>query len=87
MQLREFDGRRSSTEARLDEQIKDLTAENARSRNQTEELVKVLRKPQVRGQWDEMHLKKTVELANLHEHVDFKRQVMVEGEEGYCVRT
>lgn len=82
VQLREIDGRRTSTESQLNEQIRNLAAENVRSRRQTEELVKVLRKPQVRGQWGEMHLKKTVELANLHEHVDFKRQVTVEGEEG-----
>lgn len=82
LHLREFDGQRTKTEAELGQQLKNLARENALGRAQTEALVKVLRKPQVRGQWGEMHLKKTVELANLHEHVDFKRQVTVEGEEG-----
>lgn len=79
--LREFDGRRTTTETRLDEQIKRLAEENVRSREQTEALVQALRKPQVRGQWGELHLKRTVELANLREHVDFDLQVSVEGQE------
>lgn len=79
--LREFDSRRTSTETRLDEQIKRLAEENMRGRAQTEALVQALRKPQVRGQWGELHLKRTVELANLREHVDFDLQVTVEGEE------
>ncbi|MEU3307182.1 DNA recombination protein RmuC [Nocardiopsis sp. NPDC006832] len=79
--LREFDGRRTTTETRLDEQIKRLAEENARGREQTEALVRALRKPQVRGQWGELHLKRTVELANLREHVDFDLQVTVEGQE------
>ena len=79
--LREFDSRRTSTETRLDEQIKRLAEENVRGRAQTEALVQALRKPQVRGQWGELHLKRTVELANLREHVDFDLQVTVEGEE------
>ncbi|WP_444964111.1 DNA recombination protein RmuC [Nocardiopsis sp. M1B1] len=79
--LREVDGKRASTEARLDEQIKNLVAEGVRSRAQTEALVKALRKPQVRGQWGELHLKRAVEMANLREHCDFDTQVTVEGEE------
>ncbi|MEU2974512.1 DNA recombination protein RmuC [Nocardiopsis alba] len=82
LHLREFDGRRTTTETRLDEQLKHLTQENARGRAQTEALVKALRKPQVRGQWGELHLKRAVELANMRERCDFDTQVTVTDEEG-----
>ncbi|WP_051415640.1 DNA recombination protein RmuC [Nocardiopsis sp. CNT312] len=84
--LREFEGRRTSTETRLDEQIKNLAAENARSRTQTEALVKALRKPQVRGQWGELQLKRAVELANMREHVDFDLQETVVDDDGHTLR-
>lgn len=80
--IRDLEGRRTSGEARLEQHIRSLVEESGRGRAQTEALVKVLRKPQVRGQWGEMHLKKTVELANLREHVDFNVQTTVAGEEG-----
>jgi DNA recombination protein RmuC len=86
LHLREFDGRRTSTETRLDEQIRNLAAENARGRAQTEALVKALRKPQVRGQWGELQLKKAVELANMREHCDFDTQETVVDEDGRVLR-
>lgn len=82
LHLREFDGRRTSTETRLDEQIKHLRQENAQGRAQTEALVKALRKPQVRGRWGELQLRKAVELADMRERCDFDTQVTVTGEEG-----
>lgn len=84
--LREFDGRRTTTETRLDEQIKNLARESVRGREQTEELVRALRKPQVRGQWGELQLKRTVELANMREHVDFDLQVSVTDDDGRTLR-
>ncbi|PDP88549.1 DNA recombination protein RmuC [Glycomyces fuscus] len=86
LHLREFDGRRTTTETRLDEQIRNLAAENARGRAQTEALVKALRKPQVRGQWGELQLRKAVELANMREHCDFDTQETVVDEDGRVLR-
>ena len=82
LHLREADTRWTSAEARLGEQIRNLAAENVRSRTQTEALVKALRKPQVRGQWGELQLKRAVELANMREHCDFDTQVTVADEAG-----
>lgn len=79
--LRDFESRRTSTEAELGQQLKSLAEENVRSRAQTEALVKALRKPQVRGQWGELQLKKAVELAGMRERCDFDTQVTVTGEE------
>jgi DNA recombination protein RmuC len=41
-----------------------------------------LRKPQVRGQWGELHLRRSIELAGMVEHCDFEQQVHLVGEDG-----
>ncbi|WP_017573195.1 DNA recombination protein RmuC [Nocardiopsis halotolerans] len=85
VQLREIDGRRTSTEAQLNEQIKNLAKENLESRKQTASLVEALRRSHVRGQWGELQLKRAVEMANLRERCDFDLQVVVK-EDGKVLR-
>ncbi|MGI8335257.1 DNA recombination protein RmuC [Actinomadura scrupuli] len=80
--LRQFDSQRASADAQLKQQITQLAEENAKGREQTRSLVEALRKPQVRGAWGEMHLKRSVELAGMQEHCDFATQVQVEGDDG-----
>jgi DNA recombination protein RmuC len=80
--LRQFDNQRAAADAQLKEQITRLAQENVESREQTRGLVEALRKPQVRGSWGEMHLKRTVELAGMQEHCDFDTQVATTGDDG-----
>jgi DNA recombination protein RmuC len=49
---------------------------------ETRTLVTALRRPEVRGQWGEMTLKRLAELAGMVEHCDFVEQVHVQGEDG-----
>ena len=49
------------------------TGQNVLSR-ETRNLVTALRRPQVRGQWGEMTLRRLVELSGLTAHVDFSEQ-------------
>ncbi|WP_433228849.1 DNA recombination protein RmuC [Actinomadura formosensis] len=80
--LREFSTTRSKTEGELGKQLMMLADENVKSREQTRALADALRKPQVRGQWGELQLKRTVELANMKEHCDFTIQHSVDGDDG-----
>ncbi|MDY6946170.1 MAG: DNA recombination protein RmuC, partial [Pseudomonadota bacterium] len=49
---------------------------------ETRTLVNALRRPEVRGQWGELTLRRLAELAGMVEHCDFKEQVHVRGEDG-----
>lgn len=49
---------------------------------ETRNLVTALRRPEVRGQWGELTLKRLAELAGMVEHCDFAEQVSARNDEG-----
>lgn len=60
-----------------------LMAESERAlRQETQNLVNALRRPEVRGQWGEMTLKRLAELAGMVDHCDFYEQETRTGPEG-----
>lgn len=80
--VKHVDEERIKAGAALDQQMRQL-AEGQRSlTGETQQLVKALRTPHVRGQWGEMQLRRVVELAGMMSHADFMEQVTVDGDDG-----
>ncbi|HWF53756.1 MAG TPA: DNA recombination protein RmuC [Solirubrobacteraceae bacterium] len=80
-QLQALQRERSASQGQLSAQLRQLTETNERLRNETGALVTALRKPNTRGQWGQMQLRKVVELAGMVRHCDFTEQVSIAGEE------
>ena len=74
--------RRTETDASLQQQLKQLAESQVQLSRTTGSLVQALRAPQVRGQWGEMQLRRTVEMAGMINYCDFEEQASVETDEG-----
>jgi len=68
--------------ASLRTQIETLSGGQVQLSRETRNLATALRRPEVRGRWGELSLRRIVELAGLTEHCDFTEQLSVAGEDG-----
>lgn len=66
----------------LIQQIKGLMTTQLKLEGETSNLVKALRTPNVRGQWGEMQLRRTVEISGMLNRVDFIEQESTDTEFG-----
>ncbi|HEY3957838.1 MAG TPA: DNA recombination protein RmuC [Streptosporangiaceae bacterium] len=76
-QLRESDAARRSSHAALTEQVTIARESSEQLRAQTQALVTALRRPEARGRWGELQLRRVVELAGMTAKCDFDEQVSV----------
>jgi DNA recombination protein RmuC len=81
-QLRETDAARRSSHAALSEQVAIARQSSDQLRTQTQALVTALRRPEARGRWGEMQLRRVVELAGMASRCDFDEQVGVTTADG-----
>jgi DNA recombination protein RmuC len=84
--LRDTDAARQRSHAALTEQVKFAMAASQQLRDQTQALVTALRRPEARGRWGEMQLRRVVELAGMSARCDFDEQVTVAGPDGGTAR-
>jgi DNA recombination protein RmuC len=78
-QLRESDADRARSHAALAEQVSIARQSSEALRVQTQALVTALRRPEARGRWGELQLRRVVELAGMSARCDFDEQVTVAG--------
>jgi DNA recombination protein RmuC len=81
-QLRETDAARRSSHAALTEQVAIARQSSDQLRAETQALVTALRRPEARGRWGEMQLKRVVELAGMASRCDFDEQITVASADG-----
>ncbi|QCX26718.1 DNA recombination protein RmuC [Nocardioides jishulii] len=76
--LRLIDHDRATWQGEFNAQVQSMRSTTETLRRETASLATALRKPQVRGQWGEMHLRRAVELAGMVDHCDFSEQVRLD---------
>ncbi|HLI36197.1 MAG TPA: DNA recombination protein RmuC [Streptosporangiaceae bacterium] len=81
-QLRESDSARRASHAALAEQVSLARRSAEELRAQTQALVTALRRPEARGRWGELQLRRVVELAGMSARCDFDEQVGVATDDG-----
>ncbi len=81
-QLRETDAARVRSHAALAQQVTDVRQSSDDLRTQTQALVTALRRPEARGRWGEMQLRRVVELSGMSARCDFDEQVSVSSASG-----
>ncbi|HJN16738.1 MAG TPA: DNA recombination protein RmuC, partial [Armatimonadota bacterium] len=81
-QVTGLEQKREKAYGSLEQQLSTVATTQQQLQSETRNLVTALRRPEVRGRWGEITLKRVVEISGMAEHCDFDLQVSVDTEEG-----
>ncbi|MEN6473743.1 MAG: DNA recombination protein RmuC [Syntrophaceae bacterium] len=81
-QIREMENTRQSAYGGLKTYLEELAKTNLQLQEQTRSLSTALKRPQVKGRWGEVTLRRVVEIAGMSPHCDFTEQPSMPTEEG-----
>lgn len=81
-QIHNIEKERKQAFGSLSQQLKSVTETQNLLQNETRNLVNAFRRPEVRGQWGEITLKRLAELSGMVEYCDFFEQEHITTEEG-----
>jgi DNA recombination protein RmuC len=79
-QISELEKTRSEANGGIKNQLEAMQLSQISLKQETQNLVNALRRPEVRGRWGEITLRRLVELAGMVEHCDFVEQVHTESD-------
>lgn len=81
-QLRDLESARVAAYTSVVEQVAAVQRSSEQVRAETASLVASLRRPQSRGAWGELSLRRVIEVAGMSEHCDFEVQPTLAGADG-----
>jgi len=82
IQIREMEKTRQSDYGGLKTYLEELAKANIQLQEQTRSLSTALKRPQVKGRWGEVTLRRVVEIAGMSPHCDFTEQPSMPTEDG-----
>ncbi|MFK8052050.1 MAG: DNA recombination protein RmuC [Woeseiaceae bacterium] len=85
-QIADLEKARSQAYGGITEQLANMQSMANSLQSETRNLITALRRPEVRGQWGEITLRRLVEMAGMVEHCDFVEQASVRDDEGQLFR-